>query len=123
MGVHQVYYCLNLAGQSTTIGTLFCCECNLCTMMACPEDLDPKNVCSTNKWKNIKEGTKWSVEADPDRAEQNLDNRRVPISRLITKLGLSKFVNKGPLEETNGFQLRRAVLPLKQHAGARPSRL
>jgi Na+-translocating ferredoxin:NAD+ oxidoreductase RnfC subunit len=26
-------------------GTLYCCECNLCSLYACPEDLDPKNVC------------------------------------------------------------------------------
>jgi Na+-translocating ferredoxin:NAD+ oxidoreductase RnfC subunit len=108
----------NLAGQSTTIGTLFCCECNLCTMMACPEDLDPKNVCSTNKHQLMKDGTKWAVEAEPNRAEMNLDNRRVPISRLITKLGLSQFTNKGPLDpDAPLFRLSKAVLPLKQHAG------
>src|ERR1035437_605640 len=34
------------AGADTMIaGTLYCCECNLCTMYACPEDLDPKTVC------------------------------------------------------------------------------
>ncbi len=26
-------------------GTLYCCECNLCSLVACPEALDPKNVC------------------------------------------------------------------------------
>jgi Na+-translocating ferredoxin:NAD+ oxidoreductase RnfC subunit len=108
----------NLAGVSNTIGTLFCCECNLCTMMACPEDLDPKNVCSTNKHQLIKEGTKWAIDADPQRAELNLDNRRVPISRMITKLGLSQFTNTGPLVSAKGLRLRRAVLPLKQHVGA-----
>ena len=30
-------------------GTLYCCECNLCTLYACPEDLDPKNVCVSGK--------------------------------------------------------------------------
>lgn len=109
----------NLAGVSNTLGTLFCCECNLCTMMACPEDLDPKNVCSTNKHGLLREGTKWAVEAEPNRAELNLDNRRVPISRLITKLGLSTFTNRGPLDpHAAPLKLARAVLPLKQHAGA-----
>ena len=106
-----------LIGQPNVIGTLFCCECNLCTMMACPEDLDPKNVCSTNKHHLISEGTKWSVESDPDRAELHLENRRVPISRLIRKLGLHIFQNKGPLREEL-YRPKRAVLPLKQHAGA-----
>lgn len=107
----------NLVGQPNTIGTQFCCECNLCTMMACPEDLDPKNVCSTNKAKLMSEGTRWQIEADPDRAEMHLDNRRVPIPRLIRKLGLHPFTNKGPLNNEL-YSPKRAVLPLKQHAGA-----
>lgn len=106
----------NLVGQPNTIGTLFCCECNLCTMMACPEDLDPKNVCSTNKRELMSQQTKWAVEADPDRAELHLDNRRVPIPRLIRKLGLSGFENKGPLNNELHRPMR-VVLPLKQHAG------
>jgi Na+-translocating ferredoxin:NAD+ oxidoreductase RnfC subunit len=57
------------------------------------------------------------VEADPDRAELHLDNRRVPIPRLILKLGLSPFRNEGPLRNEL-YKPKRAVLPLKQHAGA-----
>ncbi len=105
-----------LMGEANVIGTQFCCECNLCTMMACPEDLDPKNVCTTNKQKLISAGTRWNVEADPDRAELHLENRRVPIPRLIQKLGLHRFTNRGPLVEQN-FEPTRVVLPLKQHAG------
>lgn len=107
----------NMVGQPNVIGTLFCCECNLCTMMACPEDLDPKNVCTTNKRQLMSEGTKWAVEADPNRAALHLENRRVPIGRLIRKLGLSKFVNQGPLLSAD-HKPAKVVLPLKQHAGA-----
>ena len=39
----------NLVGESNVIGTQFCCECNLCSLYSCPEDLDPKNVCTQNK--------------------------------------------------------------------------
>ncbi len=39
----------NLVGESNVIGTAFCCECNLCSLYSCPEDLDPKNVCTQNK--------------------------------------------------------------------------
>jgi len=107
----------SMAGEANTIGTLFCCECNLCTMIACPEDLDPKNVCTQNKRRLNQEGRKWEVEANPVRAELHLDNRRVPIGRLIRKLGLSEFENKGPLlAET--LTPRRVTLPLKQHVGA-----
>ncbi len=107
----------NQAGEVNVIGTQFCCECNLCTMIACPEDLDPKNVCTTNKRTLAKEGRRWETQANPDRARLHLDNRRVPIGRLIRKLGLFQFKNEGHLNET-GYAPRRVVLPLKQHAGA-----
>lgn len=106
-----------MMGEANFIGTQFCCECNLCTMIACPEDLDPKNVCTQNKRRLAAEGRKWEVEANPVRAELHLDNRRVPISRLIRKLGLFTFENKGPLIQAT-CSPRRVVLPLKQHVGA-----
>jgi Na+-translocating ferredoxin:NAD+ oxidoreductase RnfC subunit len=107
----------NMVGEPNVIGTLFCCECNLCTMMACPEDLDPKNVCTTNKRQLMADGRKWEIDAEPHRAELHMDNRRVPIPRLIRKLGLADFRNEGPLK-SNGFKPSRVVLPLKQHLGA-----
>jgi len=107
----------NMVGEGNVIGTQFCCECNLCTMMACPEDLDPKNVCSTNKRDLAAAGKKWEIEADPHRAELHLDNRRVPIPRLIRKIGLADFCNEGPLRDGD-YKPARVVLPLRQHIGA-----
>jgi Na+-translocating ferredoxin:NAD+ oxidoreductase RnfC subunit len=43
--------------------------------------------------------------------------RRVPMRRLMAKLGLGEFVNEGPLTE-HSFAPRKVTLPLKQHAGA-----
>ena len=37
-----------LIGEPNVQGTAFCCECNLCSLYSCPEDLDPKNVCAAN---------------------------------------------------------------------------
>ncbi len=109
--------CYSMVGEANVIGTLFCCECNLCTMMACPEDLDPSKVCVQNKRRLMSEGRKWEVEAVAVRPELHLDNRRVPIGRLIRKLGLSEYRNKGPLLEAS-LVTRRVKLPLKQHVGA-----
>lgn len=106
-----------MMGEANFIGTMFCCECNLCSMMACPEDLDPKNVCTQNKRRLMAEGRKWEVDANPVRAQLHLDNRRVPIGRLIRKLGLFNFTNKGPMVHAT-CPAKRVVLPLKQHVGA-----
>jgi Na+-translocating ferredoxin:NAD+ oxidoreductase RnfC subunit len=45
------------------------------------------------------------------------DYRRVPMKRLISRLGLSEYNNVGPLTD-HKFAPKHVVLPLKQHAGA-----
>lgn len=107
----------SLAGEANVIHTLYCCECNLCSLYSCPEDLDPKNVCSENKQRLLKERPNVQFEANPSRAKMHLDNRRAPIKRLIIKLGLSSFQNVGPLIDQT-VAPSRVVLPLKQHVGA-----
>jgi Na+-translocating ferredoxin:NAD+ oxidoreductase RnfC subunit len=98
-------------------GTLYCCECNLCSLYSCPENLDPKNVCSSSKPLARERGLHWS--GDPALIEVHplMDARRAPMHRLIARLGLKQFDNVGPLDD-RVLEPRRVVLPLKQHAGA-----
>jgi Na+-translocating ferredoxin:NAD+ oxidoreductase RnfC subunit len=100
-----------------TVATLYCCECNLCTMFACPEDLDPKSVCVQGKPIARERGLTWKGTPESLQAHPMGEFRRVPMRRLIAKLGLTEFRNEGPLTEHN-FTPRRVTLPLKQHAGA-----
>ena len=64
------------------------------------------------RWKFSQVPTPESVEPHPMG-----EFRRVPMRRLIAKLGLGEFVNEGPLTE-HRFAPRKVTLPLKQHAGA-----
>jgi Na+-translocating ferredoxin:NAD+ oxidoreductase RnfC subunit len=100
-----------------TVATLYCCECNLCTMFACPEDLDPKSVCVQGKPVARERGLTWKGTPESIQPHPMAEFRRVPMRRLIAKLGLGEFVNEGPLTEHN-FAPRKVTLPLKQHAGA-----
>jgi Na+-translocating ferredoxin:NAD+ oxidoreductase RnfC subunit len=99
------------------LGSQFCCECNLCTLLACPENLDPKNVCVQNKaW--MRENKMTYPAPVPNRGIHGFrDGRKTPVSRLIRKLDLHSFVNKGPLLEAF-YQADRVVLPMRQHVGA-----
>jgi Na+-translocating ferredoxin:NAD+ oxidoreductase RnfC subunit len=100
-----------------TVATLYCCECNLCTMFACPEDLDPKNVCVQGKPIARERGLTWKGTPESIEPHPMAEFRRVPMRRLMAKLGLGEFVNEGPLTE-HKFAPRKVTLPLKQHAGA-----
>jgi Na+-translocating ferredoxin:NAD+ oxidoreductase RnfC subunit len=104
-------------GADAMVSTLYCCECNLCTLWACPEDLDPKTVCVQNK--PLARERNLTFKGSPESITPNpmAEFRRVPMKRLIARLGLSEFNNTGPLTEYN-FAPRKVNVLLKQHAGA-----
>ncbi len=108
----------NLVGEANTIGTAYCCECNLCSLYSCPEDLDPRNVCVQNKRRLAAEKKRWeNPPFVPERADRHLKNRRAPTKRLMQKLGLMQFPNVGPLVDRT-VQPDRVGIKLKQHIGA-----
>jgi len=99
------------------VGTLYCCECNLCSLFACPEALDPKSVCVHDKAVVRAKGLKWEGDPEKIRPHSLAGQRRIPMGRLMLRLGLKPFRNEGPLVDVP-MHPSRVVLPLKQHAGA-----
>lgn len=108
----------NMVGESLILGSQFCCECNLCSLYACPEDLFPKDACADNKV-----ALRARKLQHPDTGKKNVkphsmqEYRHVPLSSLIKKLGLSAYRNVGPLVEID-WDLDQVRIPLKQHVGA-----
>lgn len=108
----------NLSMEANTAGSQFCSECNLCSYCSCPEGLDPRQVNAQNKQRIFKEGKRWTNPPfDPDRPERLMSFRKTPIPRLMQRIGLNQFVNKGPLldkiPEVNAVEIL-----LKQNVGA-----
>lgn len=100
-------------------GAEFCCECNLCSFYACPEDLDPKNV-STDLKRMIQQKAKserMSFKPGSVEAHGMAKYRKAPIPKLMKKLQIDHFVNKAPLAVEILVSSRVAV-PLKQHVGS-----
>ena len=99
------------------LGTEFCCECNLCTMYACPEDLQPKDACVRGKMIVRKSGFRWTPPAAPSDPHPLIRDRKIPVSNLMRKLGLTVFENTGPLRADIPEPVR-VDIPLSQHVGA-----
>jgi Na+-translocating ferredoxin:NAD+ oxidoreductase RnfC subunit len=120
---HRAMQALGFAGAGDRLiaGTLYCCECNLCTLFSCPEDLDPKTVCVTAKPLAREKGLAFAGRPEDVRPHPLAGQRRIPTRRLMAKLGISGYRNVGLLED-RPLAPARVVLPLKQHAGepARP---
>ena len=114
---HRAMQSLGFAtGNDAMAATLYCCECNLCTMYACPEDLDPKSVCVQNKPLARERDLTFKGAPKSITPHPMAEFRRVPMRRLIARLGLGEFTNEGPLTD-HSFSPRKVNLPLKQHAG------
>ena len=108
----------NMVGESLMLSSQFCCECNLCSLYACPEDLFPKDACADNKVLLRQNGLNHPAKGKRDlKAHSMQEYRHVPVASLIKKLGLSGYKNKGPLVEID-WHLDEVRIPLKQHIGS-----
>jgi Na+-translocating ferredoxin:NAD+ oxidoreductase RnfC subunit len=96
-----------------------CCECGLCTLYACPEDLYPREACQQAKATLLPRGEGRfgpHTSAPAMQAHPLYESRRTPLPHLVARLGLTAYDGEAPLTEVD-LAPRRLVLPLKQHAG------
>jgi Na+-translocating ferredoxin:NAD+ oxidoreductase RnfC subunit len=115
---HRAMQSLGFAtGVDAMVATLYCCECNLCSLYACPEDLDPKNVCVQAKPLARERGLTFKGDPASITPHPLAEFRRVPMRLLIARLGLGEFNNVGPLVD-HSFSPQKVKILLKQHAGA-----
>ncbi len=113
----------NRQSDETTLEahTMYCCECNLCSLMACPEGLYPAQRCMAQKRRAMAVRERFDPPPAPT-AHPLIDYRRTPISKIMARLDLNRFVNTGPL---SAVTLRPAHLTVRldQHIGAVASAL
>jgi Na+-translocating ferredoxin:NAD+ oxidoreductase RnfC subunit len=95
-------------------GNFSCCECNLCTMYACPEGLDPKGAAVIEKKLAIAQQLKWS--GNDITVHPMYDYRKVPTKKLMQRLDVLKFRDEGPLKDFS-FNPAMVRIPLNQHIG------
>lgn len=116
---HKVMRSLGFAGEKDDFWGKYavnCCECNLCSMYACPEDLDPKQACARSKV-NIKlrklpyEPPQRELKAHPMQA-----HRKVSTAKLTRKLGLLPYDAHADYKEIS-YRPSQVTIPLSQHLG------
>ena len=116
---HKVMRSVGFAGEAEAgwarLG-LQCCECNLCSLYACPEDLPVMEMCVRSKklWREREP----RPEPLPSKGKPHpiRDSRRVPISRLIQRLGLVDYDRPAPMSSST-LEPEHVELPLSQHIG------
>jgi Na+-translocating ferredoxin:NAD+ oxidoreductase RnfC subunit len=96
---------------------LQCCECNLCSLYACPEDLPVMEMCRDSKQLGMLSNPRPEPLPSTGRVHPMRDHRRVPIPRLVQRLGLTDWDVHAPWLDVD-MQPARVKLLLKQHIGA-----
>jgi Na+-translocating ferredoxin:NAD+ oxidoreductase RnfC subunit len=96
---------------------LLCCECNICEYYACPEDLTPRSMCVRAKGSWSAKG-KWPEHLDGlGRVHPMREARRVPVSRLVHRLGINQYDVQAPMRDF-AYEPPGVRIMLKQHLGA-----
>lgn len=95
-----------------------CCECNVCSLFACPEKLDPKNICADTKKRLRKEKKGFSKQELEDlfsNVHPIRDGREIPISVLYQRLGIKKYDRKAHFANTG--IINEVKIDLKNNVG------
>ena len=119
---HRVMRTLLMTGderERVSMWAQYCCECNVCTYIACPESLDPKNICVDSK-KLLREHnigrTPVELETLFRDVHPSRKGREIPITKLYQRLGLRPYDRKAPFASnlTNSSEYKIA---LNTHVG------
>lgn len=94
-----------------------CCGCGICENYACYQGLSPSSLIGELKMRLKEKGIKIIPNAKESTVNIMRDSRKVPMKRLIARLGLTKYNINAPLvdELRNVFNV---VIKLSQHIGA-----
>jgi len=97
--------------------TLACCECNLCSMVSCPEGLYPGSVSVLSKRATAAAGIRLDTTSSVANGPHPLISyRRTPTGKLKRLLDLNQFGDHGPLT-VSSFMPATLSIPLRQHIG------
>jgi len=119
---HMVMRSLLMTGDDKERGSLwaqYCCECNVCSLVACPEMLDPARICVDAKAllrENEMSRTEEELETLMRPPHPARKGRELPIQTLYQRLGLTPYDRKAEFLQTQ-LQPEQVTIPLNAHIG------
>ncbi len=97
-------------------GIFSCCDCGICTYHACNFGLKPHHIMRQMKAGLMQAGVK-PIKEQKYAADPAIDMKKLPVRRLVAKLGLDKYNVPAPVQD-GLMQTKRVDIPLKMHVGA-----
>ncbi len=106
----------DVSDLSVFMNAAFCSGCGICEKYACPQGLSPKSIIQEFK-AGLRQAGISAGKPDPAPIAGDRELKKVPVHRLASKLGLTKYDVAAPLEETTQ-DISTVRIPLSQHIGA-----
>lgn len=94
-----------------------CCGCGICENYACYQGLAPSSIIGELKGRLKEKGVKNTPSKVASKVDIMREGRKVPMERLIARLGLTKYNIKAPLVDEL-YKAYKVVIKLNQHIGA-----
>lgn len=115
---HKIMRAVALGGKDIgdVNGVFSCSDCGICTHYACNFSLAPSRMMQRVKAQLIKEGVK-PIKRVATGVSGNINDIKVPVSRLMSRLGIDEYDRDLSLIDTP-LPANRVRLPLKMHIGA-----
>lgn len=110
--------CNDFSDTSAFLNTFYCSGCGVCEMYACPQGLSPRKLVQTVKNALRANGIRPPKDVKSEPVNPMRDYRRVPLERLVSRLGVKKYQTDAPLDNRliDGFS--EVNILCSQHIGA-----
>lgn len=103
------------------LNTMFCSQCGLCEMYSCSQGLSPKTLMGVCKDTLKKSGVKMPQNPHLSDVKKEREYRKVPMTRLVSRLGLKKYDKAAPLcDSVDNFKEYKIMLSQSIGAPAVP---
>lgn len=102
---------------SPYVNSFFCCSCGLCEMYSCGQGLAPRSLLAACKDGLRRHGVRPPTVSEQQPVNDARSYRRIPMKRLMERLGLSQYNQPAPLSDTPVKPAELRLL-LSQHIGA-----
>ena len=99
------------------LGAFSCSSCGLCEMFSCGQGLDPRKIIDKVKGELRSNGITPPKGLEPRAVSENIEQRKVPESRLVARMGLKKYDVPAPLVDVD-ITAKRIKVMLSQGIGA-----
>ena len=91
--------CKDVQDPNIFINTYFCSSCGLCEMYSCMQGLSPRSLMAEYKLGLRAAGVPVPKGIIPEPVKPSREMRKVPMERLMSRLGLTKYNVDAPLED------------------------